>query len=115
VLDDAAQRPDGFDLTAFWSEWERDYARSLPTFTADVRLGPGAQRYRDALGTLRPREVRDETVEPDGWIRQTLVFDNAGIARAALLALAPDVDVVGPAALRDDIATVARAVVKQVG
>jgi predicted DNA-binding transcriptional regulator YafY len=110
VLDEDAQRPECFELAAFWSEWERDYARSLPTFIADVRLGPGAQRYRDALGALGPREVRDETVESDGWIRQTLVFDNAGIARAALLALAPDIDVRGPAALRDDIATVARTV-----
>lgn len=110
ALDEAAQRPPDFDLAGFWSGWQRAYADSLPTFATQVRLGPTAQRYRESLGALAPRVVRDEMVEPGGWTRQTLTFDTSEVARAALLALAPDIEVLTPAALRDDVADVARRV-----
>jgi predicted DNA-binding transcriptional regulator YafY len=107
VRDEPAWRPDDFDLPAFWAEWQRAYADSLPTFTAVVRLGPRAQRYRDALGALAPRAAEQEPAGPDGWARQTLVFDSADVAMAALLALAPDVEVLEPTELRDDLAVAA--------
>lgn len=108
-----AQRPDGFDLAAFWDAWEREYAAELPSFSAEVRLGPTAQRYRDALGALGPRDVVDERLDRDGWRRQTLVFDTPAVAAAALLALAPEVEVVAPATLRDDLVGIARRVVER--
>ena len=110
ALDEPAQRAPDFDLAGFWSDWERGYAASLPTFTARVRLGPTAQRYRESLGGLAPRHVRNEEVGPDGWTRQTLTFDTHEVARAALLALAPDIEVLAPATLRADVAGVARRV-----
>lgn len=109
-LDRPARRPDGFDLPAFWSAWEVEYAGQLPRLAVDVRLGPEAQRHRDALGVLAPREVARERQEGDGWIRQTLVFDSADVARAALLALAPDVEVLAPTDVRTDLCRVAHAV-----
>ena len=110
ATDRDAERPEGFDLGAFWAAWEQEYAEQLPALAVDVRLGPVALRYRDALGALAPREVRDVRDGDDGWARQTLVFDSAGVARAALLALAPEVEVLAPAALRTDLATAAREV-----
>ncbi len=104
---EAADRPADFDLPGFWATWEREYAEQLPTLAVDVRLGPGALRYRDALGALAPREVHDVVEGTDGWARQTLVFDAPGVARAALLALAPEVEVLAPAPLRADLAGVA--------
>ncbi|MBW3603591.1 MAG: transcriptional regulator [Actinobacteria bacterium] len=109
-IDQPAQRPAVFDLPAFWSSWEQEYAATLPRVAVDARLGPGALRHRDALGALAPRDVADERRDDDGWVRQTLVFDSIGVARAALLALAPDVEVLGPADLRDDLGRVARTV-----
>lgn len=105
--DETAWRPDDFDLPAFWAEWERTYADNLPVFETAVRLGPRAQRYRDALGPLAPRAIADQSTGEDGWVRQTLVFDTPDVARAALLALAPDVEVIRPASLRDDLAAAA--------
>lgn len=107
VTDRAAERPSDFELAGFWAAWERDYAERLPRVVVDARLGPAALRYRDALGALAPREVDDVTEQAGGWVRQTLVFDSAGVARAALLALAPEVEVLAPASLRADLATVA--------
>jgi len=109
-LDRSVHRPEGFDLPAFWAAWERSYAEQLPRLAVDVRLGPDAQRHRDALGSLAPREVAGEREDGDGWIRQTLVFDSADVARAALLALAPDVEVLAPGEVRADLRRVAHAV-----
>jgi predicted DNA-binding transcriptional regulator YafY len=111
--DEAAWRPDDFDLPAFWAEWERAYADSLPVFETTVRLGPHAQRYRDALGPLAPRAISGQTAGADGWAQQTLTFDGPGVAVAALLALAPDVEVVSPASLRDDLAAAASQVMQR--
>jgi len=52
----------------------------------------------------------DEHQDADGWVRQTLVFDGTGVARAALLALAPDVEVLAPDEVRADLARAAHAV-----
>jgi len=112
-LDAPTDRPEGFELATFWSAWERSYADQLPRLAVDVRLGPGAQRHRDALGALAPREVADERGDADGWVRQTLVFDGAGAARAALLALAPDVEVLAPDEVRADLGRVADAVARR--
>ena len=115
MLEEPAQRPADFDLASFWSAWELAYAEGLPRFDVDVRLGSTAQRYRDALGALGPRDVRDEARDADGWTRQILTFDSAEVARAALLALAPDVEVVAPDHLRRDLAAVAQRVADRHG
>src|SRR3954453_6516755 len=91
-----SRRPDDFDLMTFWENWEIDYAPSLPVFSARVRLGPLAQRHRDDLGGLSPRAVAEDPPDNDGWVEQTLVFDNRRVAIAALLALAPEVEVIAP-------------------
>lgn len=104
-------RPDGFDLTEFWSQWEADYAAALPTFTTLVRLGPLAQRFRDALGAVAPRTSTEIGTDADGWVRQWLLFDDRRVAVSALLALSPEVDVLEPAALRVDLAAFARQVI----
>lgn len=113
VVDSAAERPAGFDLAAFWAEWEAAYAAGLPTFAARVRLGPVGQRYRDALGPVSPRAATEEGTDPDGWVRQTLVFDHQRVACAALLALAPDVEVLDPPSLREEMAEIARLLVER--
>ena len=110
LLRQPAQRPAEFDLSAFWSSWEQSYARTLPRFSVKVRLGPAAMRHRDALGALAPRAVSDESTGVDGWTTQTLLFDSDGVAQAALLALAPQIEVLAPHTLREDVARVAVAV-----
>jgi predicted DNA-binding transcriptional regulator YafY len=113
VLDAEAERLPDFVLAEFWSSWEAEYAAGLPTFVATVRLGPHAQRYRDALGAASPRSAREDAPDADGWVRQELVFDSRAVAGAALLALGPEVDVLDPPELRQDLAAVARAVLER--
>jgi predicted DNA-binding transcriptional regulator YafY len=115
LLDAGVERPPDFALAAFWERWEAEYAASLPTFVAMVRLGPRAQRYRDALGAASPRSAQAAEPDSDGWTEQELVFDRLEVAASALLALGPDVEVLEPPALRAEMATIARAILERAG
>jgi predicted DNA-binding transcriptional regulator YafY len=109
----ATCRPDDFNLTTFWENWEAEYAATLPTFFAHVRLGPLAQRHRDALGGLAPRAVTEDPPDNDGWVEQTLLFDDRRVAIAALLALAPEVEIIAPSDLRHDLVAVAEQTIER--
>ncbi|MBW3634356.1 MAG: WYL domain-containing protein [Chloroflexi bacterium] len=109
----AARRPDDFDLVTFWENWEAEYAASLPAFSVRVRLGPLAQRHRNHLGALSPRAVAEDPPDSRGWVEQTLLFDDRRVAVAALLALAPDIVIIAPDDLRDDLIVVARETIEQ--
>jgi predicted DNA-binding transcriptional regulator YafY len=109
----ASRRPEDFDLTTFWRNWEVEYAASLPVFSTRVRLGPLAQRHRDDLGALSPRAVAEDPPDSRGWVEQTLHFDDRRVAVAALLALAPEVDVITPHDLRHDLVDVARQTIER--
>jgi predicted DNA-binding transcriptional regulator YafY len=112
ILDAGAERPPDFVLPTFWAHWEHEYAASLPTFVASVRLGPRAQRYRDALGAASPRAAVQDLPDADGWVRQALTFDGPEVAASALLALAPDIEVLDPPELRHTLALLAEGVAR---
>jgi predicted DNA-binding transcriptional regulator YafY len=108
-----AQRPPDFDLVRFWERWEADYAATLPAFATRVRLGPLAQRHRDNLGPLSPRAITEHGIAADGWMEQTLLFDTRRTAVSTLLALAPEVEIVEPAELRDDLVAIASEMIER--
>jgi predicted DNA-binding transcriptional regulator YafY len=109
----ASRRPEDFNLTAFWENWEAEYAASLPVFSARVRLGPLAQRHRDDLGALSPRAAAEGPPDSRGWVEQTLLFDDRRVAVAALLALAPEVEIIAPSDLRHDLIAVAQQTIER--
>lgn len=102
------ERPSGFDLAAAWTTLEAEYAASLPTFIAEVWLGPIAERYRGSLGGLSPRVTVELGRGDDDRMRARLTFDDRRAAVAALLALSPDVEVIEPPELRAELRDVAR-------
>jgi predicted DNA-binding transcriptional regulator YafY len=112
-MEEPARRPAGFDLVDFWEAWEGEYAASLPTFAARVRLGPAAMRHRDNLGPLAPRGITEHAATGDGWVVQTLLYDDRRVAVSALLALAPEIEVIAPDELRDELLAVARQVLER--
>jgi predicted DNA-binding transcriptional regulator YafY len=107
-LDVPAERPTGFDLASYWGQWETEYAARLPTFSTRVRLGPAADRHKDSMGMLSPRSSTESARDPDGWARQTLLFDDREWALIALQALGPEVEILEPDDLREELAARAR-------
>jgi predicted DNA-binding transcriptional regulator YafY len=113
VTDQRFGRPEGFDLAAFWSAWIEEFERSLPVVTVTVR----ARTDRDGTVLRALRRVVepgyadqvDWNVAPDsqGWVRLLLPFEKLEYARVGLLGFGPDVEVLAPGELRDQMAAAA--------
>jgi predicted DNA-binding transcriptional regulator YafY len=107
LLDEPADRPDAFDLAAHWRASSATLTDRIPKFPAALRVRAELfERLR-----LLWRYVRiDRADEPvDGWVSVEASFDgDAEAALRAVLQLAPDVEVVGPPALREAVAAAAR-------
>ena len=99
VVDEAESViPEGFDLAAYWREYQAGFRERLHQGEAVVRLtvegggrltGPAARAW---AGTRTP--------EPDGWTRATLPIESLAHAHDTFLALGADVEVLEPAELR---------------
>lgn len=111
VSDERFSRPAGFELGAFWAAWQEEFARSFPKVTVTVRARPRCvPRLRRVVEPGHSGEV-DWDTPPDetGRVRLPLPFEKLEYARAELLALGPDVEVLGPPELRDQMIAAAAA------
>lgn len=97
LRDDTFERPEDFDLAAFWEEWSQTFEASLPRI--DVTL-----RASDAVLRQLPRDLQQR----DGVY--TVGFGSLDEAFRELLKFGPDAEVLEPAELRDRIAVAAREV-----
>ncbi|GGS55790.1 helix-turn-helix transcriptional regulator [Streptomyces cinerochromogenes] len=108
VLDAAASderfdRPEGFDLSAYWTSYLHDFQTRRYNGTATVRLSPrGRRRLPD---NVPPEVVRavDSTataVGDEGWVEAVIPIESTEHACGELLRLGVDVEVVAPADLR---------------
>ncbi|MFL5640768.1 MAG: helix-turn-helix transcriptional regulator, partial [Chloroflexota bacterium] len=115
--DERFDRPDGFDLAAYWSESSAAYERDVPRVTVDVRVRPDRlDRLRDAVGDRTVSDAhRLDDADPEGWIRLRLRLDWPDEAHRHLLAGGRWVEVLGPPDVRARIASTARAIAERYG
>ncbi len=109
VLDQHVNRPDGFDLAAFWSRSRKEYEALLPTFTAVIRVSPDALAKVQAGWWRFARVVESSEPDADGWVRCVLRADTIEVAHDVVLGLGPMVEVLEPAELRASVLADARA------
>lgn len=110
ALDGRFERPDGFDLAAYWDDAVTAYTRSLPTLDAVVRVtAEGLERLPMELASSGGAEVQ-ATGEPDaaGWRTVHLRVEDVPHGVTQLLPLGSSVEVVDPPELRTAIAAEAR-------
>ncbi|MFH5208442.1 helix-turn-helix transcriptional regulator [Antrihabitans sp. NCIMB 15449] len=100
VLADAFDRPDGFDLVAWWEHAEAEFDRSLLRFAATLRLSPTA--WRDIAHHIGTEAARVTPSAPDesGWVTVELLLESEEVALGQLTALGAGVEVVAPQSLR---------------
>lgn len=113
TLDVRFERPDGFDLWAYWHRRNGEVGRREPHAAAryqaeaTIRLSPRGLELAPVV--LRPHTARaiaegvegPESPDDDGWTRVTIPIESLAVARSELLGLGAEVEVVRPAALRD--------------
>jgi predicted DNA-binding transcriptional regulator YafY len=110
LTDERFERDEEFDLPAFWEERAAAFARSILREEAVVRLTPAGARI---LRYVADRAAADEALatagEPDGEgrITVTLPVESQDVAYSQLLALGPEVEILGPPGLRERFAEAA--------
>jgi predicted DNA-binding transcriptional regulator YafY len=110
--DERFERPDGFDLKAYWVESAAAFERDVPRIEVVVRVHPdGLDRLRTAVGgsVVRAAETLPDE-DPDGWTRLRIRLDYPEEAAGVLLRAGPLVDVLSPPDVRAEVAATARAV-----
>ncbi len=93
-----------FDLPAFWQERAEQFARSILRAEVVVRLSAeGVRRLGHVVDPLSAREALARAGEPDGGgrVTVTLPVESLEVAYEQLTGLGAEVEVVGPAELRE--------------
>ena len=114
-LEERVDRPDGFDLAAYWAESSAAYERDAPTTQVDVRT-PEDQMWRiaDVFGkaTLDGAERLDET-DPDGWIHLRLTLGWPDEVPGKLLSVGSSLEGLGPPEIRDRVIAMANRIMER--
>jgi predicted DNA-binding transcriptional regulator YafY len=112
LLPDRFERPDSFDLADYWDRSVAEYAASLPSFTATLKVrGEGVERLAVAIGQGPADLALADATEPDegGWREVTITLEDLWHASSQVLQLGADVVVVEPPELRERVESAARA------
>ncbi|MFD9030944.1 helix-turn-helix transcriptional regulator [Streptomyces sp. NPDC059567] len=107
LSDERFERPQGFDLGAYWSSYLEDFETRRHTGTATIRLSPrGLRRLPDNVPPEVARAVESTAtaVGDDGWVEAVIPTESIDHACGELLRLGIDVEVVAPPELRQAMA-----------
>lgn len=98
-----SQRPQSFDLAAYWAQSAADFKAGLPRYLATIRVAPDVLSWLNGPGGRRARiEPREPRELPDaaGWTSLTLRFDVIEEACQFALSFGPQLEVLAPPDLR---------------
>ena len=110
-LDERFERPDGFDLASFWAESSAAYEREAPRIEVTVRIAEERLwRLRQVVGHgTVDRAERVPADDPDGWTHLRLRLDWPEEVPSVLLGVGPDLEVLDPPEVREQVLGNARA------
>jgi predicted DNA-binding transcriptional regulator YafY len=113
VLDEPCARPPDFDLAAFWERSAASFTANLPRYPATVRVEADLVPYLRAIGRYAriAREYPPGPADPDGWVRLDMLFEGEHNAREYVLGFGPRIEVLEPAALREQILRAAEGII----
>ncbi|WP_339132451.1 YafY family protein [Streptomyces sp. f51] len=92
-------RPEGFDLAAYWSTYQREFHERLHPVEAVVRIAPGTSLGGPAGRAVAANGLTDAT----GWTRATVPVESLDQAHDDFLRLGTAVEVLEPPELRTRI------------
>jgi predicted DNA-binding transcriptional regulator YafY len=103
-------RPDGFDLAAFWERWSTVFETSRPQVQVRVRATPPALAAFPYVFGDAGRRAADTAgpPEPGGGRAVVLTFEDERAAAHRLAGFGGEVEVLSPAAVREDLIATAR-------
>ncbi len=111
-LDETVERPEGFDLAAYWAESSAAYERDAATVTVDVRIAEDRLwRVRSVFGEAAV-EAAERSIEPDrpGQVRLRMTLSYPDEVPGLLLAVGPNLEVIEPLDIRERVIKLAELV-----
>jgi predicted DNA-binding transcriptional regulator YafY len=102
VRDEPVERPDGFDLAAWWARSSEDFDRAIRRTEVTVRVSPRGLRLLPRAITLPSVDAPEP--DADGWTTLTVPVESDEVVAHQLLALAGHVEVLDPPAVRAALA-----------
>jgi predicted DNA-binding transcriptional regulator YafY len=111
LLDEAFTRPEDFDLARFWEESSTRFKQRLPRYAVVIRTSAAVIPWMRNM--LRFGGIDAIENENNGHVRVAMHFDAEEVARAVLLGLGDQVEVVEPQSLRHSIVEAARGIVSR--
>jgi predicted DNA-binding transcriptional regulator YafY len=111
VIAEQFERAQGFDLAAYWAAGITEFRAELWQGEATIRLSPAGQDRAAELynaDTVRAVLATASSPDDDGWITAVVPIESIENATSEFLRLGADLEVVGPAELRDRISAAAR-------
>lgn len=118
LRDERFQRPDGFDLAAWWAASSADFDRSMLRAQVRLRLSP---RCLALLPRIVDQAAGRKAVagagppDTDGWREVTVAVESPEVAAGQLLPLAGGVEALDPPELRERLAAAGRALASRNG
>jgi predicted DNA-binding transcriptional regulator YafY len=114
VCDESFMRPKAFDLGLYWAKAAREYEAGVYHEHADVRLSPKGMLLLELLGPHVTEAASRTAGKPDrhGWQRCTLPLESVDFGVRELMRLGDEVEVIGPAALREQMSATAKRIAK---
>jgi len=110
ICDEKFTRPKHFELATHWQDAVREYETSVYREYADVRLSARGMKRLLGLGPYVASAAEKTAGKPDrkGWVRCRLPIESIEDGVRELLRLGEEVIVLGPPALRAQMAQTAR-------
>ncbi|MBI3476478.1 MAG: YafY family transcriptional regulator [Acidobacteria bacterium] len=102
VLEQACERPTGFDLAEYWESSTKQFQEGWRTHMATLRLEPRSAEWIK-MWQLAAEIQPNETPDAEGWITLVVRFNHEDEARFVVLGLGANVEVIEPASLRDRV------------
>jgi predicted DNA-binding transcriptional regulator YafY len=114
LLDEPCVRPPDFDLAAFWERSTVEFTARVPRYPARLRADPTIVRRIRTEGRYA-RVEREEPPDADGWIPLEMLFEEEHNAVEYILSFGAHLEVLEPAALREQVIAAAKGVLARYG
>lgn len=99
LLNEAATRPKGFDLAAYWKQSAVEFKGKFPRYAVTLRVHPDFVTHLYLVGRFSRVENVDEP-EANGWRKAVIVFQVEEMACEGLLSLGANIEILEPLELR---------------
>lgn len=110
------ERPDAFDLPAYWSAEIARFERDLRPGRARIRCSPEGLRRLAELGAFGADAARSAgPADKDGWRETTVAVEHPERAALALIGIGEEMEVLSPEPLRTALRSLATGVARRHG